>query len=232
MLDERPTPRVPEPGEHVVEDPVPRLVPLRERSRKRALGRQADRPVEGHPAHHSREDELLPASAHLPDALVRPVPVRGEPVHQPHEVRPGVVPHGRAILVVQVHGVHQLAVDVEVEVVEGSVADADRPGSHVALGGGRNWDYRYTWIRDSSFTLYALMRLGYTDEAGAFMRWLTARARELEPEGSTAVTRCPRRSCPTSSRSVDRSASESAPRPAPSSPAAPRCAPAPRLPPA
>ena len=36
------------------------------------------------------------------------------------------------------------------------------------LGGGRNWDYRYTWIRDAAFSLYALLRLGFTDEAIAF----------------------------------------------------------------
>lgn len=46
-------------------------------------------------------------------------------------------------------------------------------------GGERNWDYRYTWIRDASFTLYALMRLGYTEEAGAFMRWIADRCTEL-----------------------------------------------------
>jgi GH15 family glucan-1,4-alpha-glucosidase len=54
-------------------------------------------------------------------------------------------------------------------------------------GGLRNWDYRYTWIRDASFTLYALMRLGYTDEAAAFMRWIEARIAELRAEGSLQV---------------------------------------------
>ena len=33
------------------------------------------------------------------------------------------------------------------------------------LGGVRNWDYRYTWIRDAAFTLYALLRIGFTNEA-------------------------------------------------------------------
>src|SRR4029453_3038277 len=42
-------------------------------------------------------------------------------------------------------------------------------------------------IRDSSFTLYGLMRLGYTHEADAFMRWVMARCRELEPDGSLQI---------------------------------------------
>jgi GH15 family glucan-1,4-alpha-glucosidase len=42
-------------------------------------------------------------------------------------------------------------------------------------GGARNWDYRYTWIRDAAFSLYALLRLGFTEEAEAFMSWLTER---------------------------------------------------------
>ncbi len=44
------------------------------------------------------------------------------------------------------------------------------------LGGGRNWDYRHVWVRDAAFSLYALLRLGFTDEAEAFMHWLAARA--------------------------------------------------------
>ncbi len=40
--------------------------------------------------------------------------------------------------------------------------------------GGRTWDYRYTWIRDASFTLYALLKIGFTEEAHLFMAWLQA----------------------------------------------------------
>jgi GH15 family glucan-1,4-alpha-glucosidase len=43
------------------------------------------------------------------------------------------------------------------------------------LGGVRNWDYRYTWIRDAAFTLYALLRIGFTEEAARFMQWLASR---------------------------------------------------------
>jgi pentatricopeptide repeat protein len=57
------------------------------------------------------------------------------------------------------------------------------------LGGGRNWDYRYTWIRDAAFSLYGLLRLGFTEEAGAFMTWLTDRTREwqLGPSGPLQI---------------------------------------------
>ncbi|MFD8995491.1 glycoside hydrolase family 15 protein [Streptomyces abikoensis] len=50
-----------------------------------------------------------------------------------------------------------------------------------SLGGGRNWDYRYTWVRDAAFTLYALMRLGFTEEAAAFIDWLHHRCVEAPP---------------------------------------------------
>jgi GH15 family glucan-1,4-alpha-glucosidase len=45
------------------------------------------------------------------------------------------------------------------------------------IGGGRNWDYRYTWIRDASFSLYALLRLGFSEEAAVFGDWLSDRFR-------------------------------------------------------
>jgi GH15 family glucan-1,4-alpha-glucosidase len=62
----------------------------------------------------------------------------------------------------------------------GSVVAAPTFGLPEEIGGVRNWDYRYTWIRDASFTIYALMRLGYTEEATAFMRWIEARCSELK----------------------------------------------------
>jgi GH15 family glucan-1,4-alpha-glucosidase len=46
------------------------------------------------------------------------------------------------------------------------------------IGGERNWDYRYTWIRDASFSVYSLLGLGFTEEAAALGRWLTSRIRE------------------------------------------------------
>lgn len=63
----------------------------------------------------------------------------------------------------------------------GSIVAAPTFGLPESIGGPRNWDYRYTWVRDASLTLYALMRLGYMDEAQAFMRWMEQRCRELKP---------------------------------------------------
>ncbi len=55
------------------------------------------------------------------------------------------------------------------------------------IGGVRNWDYRYTWIRDAAFTLYAFLRLGFTHEAEQFMGWLEQRAREGARNGPLQV---------------------------------------------
>src|SRR5438094_952456 len=52
------------------------------------------------------------------------------------------------------------------------------------VGGERNWDYRFSWLRDSALTLNALFATGYTDEANAYMEWLrrttAGRASELQ----------------------------------------------------
>jgi GH15 family glucan-1,4-alpha-glucosidase len=69
----------------------------------------------------------------------------------------------------------------------GSMVAAPTFGLPEEIGGRRNWDYRYTWIRDASFALYGLMRLGFTEEAAAFMRWVEARCDELEPDGSLQI---------------------------------------------
>ena len=51
-------------------------------------------------------------------------------------------------------------------------------------GGERNWDYRYTWLRDAAFTLYGLLRIGFIEEAEAFMGWLQMRCDESMSDGS------------------------------------------------
>ncbi len=57
----------------------------------------------------------------------------------------------------------------------GAILAAATFGLPESPGGERNWDYRYTWVRDASFTVYAFMRLGFVEEANAYMGWLRGR---------------------------------------------------------
>jgi GH15 family glucan-1,4-alpha-glucosidase len=60
----------------------------------------------------------------------------------------------------------------------GAIVAAPTCGLPEGIGGERNWDYRYTWIRDAAFTVYGLLRIGFTEEAARFMDWLEARCNE------------------------------------------------------
>jgi GH15 family glucan-1,4-alpha-glucosidase len=66
----------------------------------------------------------------------------------------------------------------------GAIVAAPTTSLPEKIGGVRNWDYRYCFIRDASFTLYALMRLGFNGEADQFMGWLEKRCQELKPDDS------------------------------------------------
>jgi GH15 family glucan-1,4-alpha-glucosidase len=54
----------------------------------------------------------------------------------------------------------------------GAIIAAPTTSLPEVIGGPRNWDYRYTWIRDAAFTVYAFLRIGFRNEAAAFMRWI------------------------------------------------------------
>ena len=80
-----------------------------------------------------------------------------------------------------------LVLKLLVSETHGSLVAAPTFGLPELVGGERNWDYRYTWIRDASFTVFALIRLGYTDEAGRFMHWIHDRCMDLNPDGSLQI---------------------------------------------
>lgn len=69
----------------------------------------------------------------------------------------------------------------------GSMAAAVTFGLPEAAGAERNWDYRATWIRDASFTVYAFIRLGYIAEASRFIEWVRDRVIDAGHEGQLRV---------------------------------------------
>ena len=62
----------------------------------------------------------------------------------------------------------------------GAIVAAPTTSLPEGIGGVRNWDYRYTWIRDAAFTVYAFLRIGFTEEAARFRDWLQARYKERD----------------------------------------------------
>jgi GH15 family glucan-1,4-alpha-glucosidase len=69
----------------------------------------------------------------------------------------------------------------------GSIAAAGTFGLPEEIGGVRNWDYRFTWVRDASFTAASLVRLGFHEEAGSFMRWIEDRFDESDKDGELQI---------------------------------------------
>ena len=70
----------------------------------------------------------------------------------------------------------------------GAIVAAPTTSLPEVIGGARNWDYRYTWMRDAAFTVYAFLRIGFRDEAAAFMGWIEDyAAKHARPTESGAV---------------------------------------------
>ena len=69
----------------------------------------------------------------------------------------------------------------------GAIVAAPTFGLPETQDGSRRWDYRFTWIRDAAFSVYALLRLGYTGEAERFMKWIAERSRDCASHGQLRV---------------------------------------------
>ena len=68
-----------------------------------------------------------------------------------------------------------LAIKVLFSQQHGAILAAATFGLPEKIGGSRNWDYRYVWLRDSAFCLYALVRLGFSSEVRAYTHWMRER---------------------------------------------------------
>ncbi|MGW7607987.1 glycoside hydrolase family 15 protein [Streptomyces sp. NPDC054766] len=69
----------------------------------------------------------------------------------------------------------------------GAIVAAPTTSLPEQIGGERNWDYRYVWVRDAAFCIYALLRLGFTSEAEAFMGFLCDRLRGASATGPLQI---------------------------------------------
>ena len=94
--------------------------------RKGTLFREAQAAVQSHPTHELGKDKMLRIAAHFPDAIVFALPVRANPVEHAPDFFPERMRNGRAVLIIKIDRIEQLAVDIDLMLVIGAVANSHR----------------------------------------------------------------------------------------------------------
>ena len=133
MLGERADLLVPAPREHLVVHGVALGSPAGHVAGPAARGRHPDRAVERDPGLYPSVQEVLATAPRLPDPLVGLIPVLAQPVDEARDLEPALMGELHAVRAGEVERVHRLAVDVELELVRGPVADPHRLRTSPAL---------------------------------------------------------------------------------------------------
>ena len=100
---------------------------------ERAFRGQTEATIEGDPAHNAGMEKFMLPPAHFPDPVIFRVPMITDPIQQTCQIHPQVMGDGFAIFVIEIDCIHQLAINVELQLVSGTVANAHRRRLLVAL---------------------------------------------------------------------------------------------------
>ena len=163
-------------------------------SRAGRVALETDTPVEvrGSDVHASFELEAGESATFVLEHIPGEDAMHGHSAHETRELLDRTVSYWRRWLAQSRYRgrwretVHRSALTLKLLTYSptGAIVAAPTTSLPEVVGGERNWDYRYTWIRDAAFSLYSLLRLGFTEEATAFMDWLTERLTSMQIEES------------------------------------------------
>src|SRR6266496_3548249 len=107
----------------VMIDLIARATPPLQGSWKRALIRQAEATIECDPAHDPGIEKLMLTTACLPDSIILTPPMIADPIQQTCQIHPQVMGDGFAVFVIEIDRIHQLTINIELELVGGAVAN-------------------------------------------------------------------------------------------------------------